>query len=34
MFRVSQRVYPYGYIDSFERFSEDKLPDKCEFFKR
>ena len=25
-------VYPYEYMDSFERFSEDKLPDKCNFF--
>ena len=22
-----KRVYPYEYMDSFERFSEDKLPD-------
>ena len=25
-------VYPYEYLNSFERFFEDKLPDKCEFF--
>ena len=25
-------VYPYEYMDSFKKFSEDKLPDKCEFF--
>ena len=25
-------VYPYEYMNSFEMFSEDKLPDKCEFF--
>ena len=25
-------VYPYEYIDSFQKFSEDKLPDRCEFF--
>ena len=25
-------VYPYEYMDSFERYFEDKLPDKCEFF--
>ena len=25
-------VYPYEYIDSFERFFEDKLPDRCKFF--
>ena len=25
-------VYPYEYMNSFKRFSEDKLPDKCEFF--
>ena len=25
-------AYPYEYMDSFEKFFEDKLPDKCEFF--
>ena len=25
-------VYPYEYMDSFERFSEDKRPDKSKFF--
>ena len=25
-------VYPYEYMDSFEKFSEDKLPDKCKFY--
>ena len=25
-------VCPYGYMDSFEKFSEDKLPDRCEIF--
>ena len=25
-------VYTYEYMDSFKRFKEDKLPDKCEFF--
>ena len=25
-------VYPYDYMDSFEKFFKDKLPDKCEFF--
>ena len=25
-------VYPYEYMDSFKRFSENKLPDKCKFF--
>ena len=25
-------VYPYEYMDCFKRFSEDKLPDKCNFF--
>ena len=25
-------VYPYEHMDSFERFSEDKLPDRCNFF--
>ena len=25
-------VYPYEYMDSFKKFSEDKLRDKCNFF--
>ena len=25
-------MYPYGYVDSFEKFSGDKLPDRSEFF--
>ena len=25
-------VYPYEYMDSFKKFSEDKLPEKREFF--
>ena len=25
-------VYPYEYMNSFKKFSEDKLPDRCEFF--
>ena len=25
-------LYPYKYMDSFKRFSENKLPDKCQFF--
>ena len=25
-------VHPYEYMDSFKRFSENKLPDKCKFF--
>ena len=25
-------VYPYEYMDSFKRFNEVKLPDKCDFF--
>ena len=24
--------YSYEYMDSFEKFSEDKVPDRCEFF--
>ena len=24
-------LHPYEYIDSFETFSEDKLPDRCNF---
>ena len=27
-----KRVYPYEYMDSFKRFSENKLPDKYKFF--
>ena len=27
-----KRVYPYGYMDSFKKFSENKLPDKSKFF--
>ena len=27
-----KRIYPYKYMDSFKTFSEDKLPDRCEFF--
>ena len=25
-------VHPYEYINSFEKFSEDKLPDRSKFF--
>ena len=25
-------VYPYEYMNNFERFLENKLPDKCKFF--
>ena len=25
-------VYPYEYMDSFKKFSEDKLLDRCKFF--
>ena len=25
-------VYPYEYMNSFEKFSENKLPGKCKFF--
>ena len=25
-------VWPYEYMNSFKKFSEDKLPDRCEFF--
>ena len=25
-------VYPYKYMNSFKRFSENKLPDRCKFF--
>ena len=27
-----KRVYPYEYMDSFKKFSKDKLPDRSEFF--
>ena len=27
-----KRVYPYEYMDSLKKFSEDKLPDRCKFF--
>ena len=27
-----KRVYPYEHMDSFKNFSEDKLPDRCEFY--
>ena len=29
---VKQGVYPIEYMDSFQNFSEDKLPDRCKFF--
>ena len=25
-------IYPYEYMDSFKKFSEEKLPDKSKFF--
>ena len=25
-------MYPYEYMDSLERFFQDKLPDRCKFF--
>ena len=25
-------MYPYEYMDSFKRFSEDKLPNRCDFY--
>ena len=25
-------VYPYKYMDSFKKFSENKLPDRCKLF--
>ena len=27
-----KEVYPYEYMNSFKRFSEDKFPDNCNFF--
>ena len=30
---VKQKVaYPYEYMDSFKKFFDDKLPDKCDLF--
>ena len=30
---VKQKVaYPYEYMDSFKKFYDDKLPDKCDLF--
>ena len=26
-----KRMYPYEYMDSFEKFSENKLPGRCKF---
>ena len=31
-FLKQKGVYPYEYMGSFTKFSENKLPDKCEFF--
>ena len=25
-------MYPYEYVNSFKKFFNDKLPDRCEFF--
>ena len=25
-------VYPYEYMDGFKKFSDKKLPDRCEFY--
>ena len=25
-------MHPYGYMDSFEKFSEDELPDRSKFY--
>ena len=27
-----KELYPYEYMDSFKKFSEDKLPDRCNIF--
>ena len=29
---VQKGVYPYEYMNSFEKFSEKKLPDRCNFY--
>ena len=26
-----KRVYPFEHMDSFQKFPEDKLPDRCKF---
>ena len=25
-------MYPYEYMDSFKKFSDEKLPERCKFF--
>ena len=25
-------MYPFEYMDSFNKFSDDKVPDRCKFF--
>ena len=30
--KTKKRVYPYEYMDSCKKFSDDKLPDRCDFF--
>ena len=27
-----KRAYPYEYMDSFKKFSDEKLPDRCNFY--
>ena len=29
---IQKGVYPYEYMDSFKKFSENKLPNRCKFF--
>ena len=29
---VKQNIYPYEYMNRFEKFSEDKLPDRCKLY--
>ena len=29
---LDENLYPYEYVDSFKKFSEDKLSDRCKFF--
>ena len=26
-------IYPYEYMNSFKKFRENKLPDRCKFFR-
>ena len=30
---IKKGIYPYEYMDSWDKFSENKLPDKDKFYK-